>query len=353
MLTLFFAWMMSFAHAERPLAPRPGAFNAGATFSYYKTTANFTDGGSSKSLFNGAQLTNMTGDATLAYDFSRALRASAGLSYGQTSTDSNNLFGTGNVGRSNSGVNEAHASALGWFNFGTVTLAPQADFIYPFWRVNEQSDSPLLGEGAMVARLGGWALVRLDMFTPFAYVGYAYRDSRRSALLPYSVGLHVKPGIWWVQAEYRGFTSVSSDGDSQNRLTRESYLTRINGGSLRNYSVEPSGGEAVLEAGVRLAGHFNLMAGYSLNVNGSRYADGSTIYAGLSYSGFMGGSSDKRVRLDEHPEEFEAEKNSYDESLFRNEPIEDEPKKKIQRKPRKAQPGLDKLMNETERTLQE
>ena len=80
-------------------------------------------------------------------------------------------------------------------------------------------------------------------FQPFAFAGYEYRDGGRSALLPYSVGLHFRPNQWWIQAEYRGFTSISDDGDSDSnsRLLRTRYSNLVNGGSFR-YSLRESVG---------------------------------------------------------------------------------------------------------------
>ncbi|MBX3020846.1 MAG: hypothetical protein KF799_04155 [Bdellovibrionales bacterium] len=312
---------------------------------YFSTSRNFSSGGSSTALFRGAKFSNTQFGLGGSYDFDKMWRVFANISAASTSATSNDpLILTNNITRTNSGLNEGSVGVMSWFNLGPIALAPTLSLTYPFWRVNEDSEDPLLGEGAMQVLAGSWGIWRLGQFEPFVFAGYNYRDGGRSTLFPYRAGLNFRIRNWWIQGEYRGTVTVSDDTDNNDQIPRLTYTTAVNGGSFRYYAVNPESAEAAIETGFRYRG-FGFYGGFATTTSGSNSADGNLIYAGISYSGRI--KLTPRTAVEEHPEEqFEIEQDQYDETLF-----EEEGARKVKRKVRK-QPSVDKLLHETEKDLQ-
>jgi hypothetical protein len=347
MLTLFFSLfaVMCPVHAELPQPPRAGAYTLGGTFQYFDSGANYLTDGSSQGLAGGGHFTHMLGSARLDYAWSSMWRSYAGFSYAYTQSTA------AGIDRTNSGLNEMLIGTQAWWRVENFYLAPQVDLTYPFWHIDEDSDGALLGEGALQLQAGVWGLWRLGSLQPFGYLGYDYRDGDRAALLPYALGVYLRPAGWWVQGEYRGYVSVSDDADTPNRTPRELYTTRVDGGSFRFYSVNPSLGELALSGGVHF-GAWSVFAEFAKTMNGVSQADGWMGLAGLSFGGRHAVSSDSEDRgggngYSDEPA-FETEKDKYDESLF----IDDVGggRSKVRRRVRK-QPSVDKLLNETEKEL--
>lgn len=301
MLIILLAFLTSVAGAESPNPPRAGHYEARGTVSYFTTGSNYTSDGS-QDLFNGGEFTNWTGELSFTYDWRPDWRFSGGVNGGYSESDD------GFFTRSNSGANEVFASAQKWFESGPLDIAPQADFIFPLWRVDEGGDDALIGEGAMRLRAGSWAFWPRGTFKPFGYLGFEYRDEGRAFLLPYSVGVKLKVSQFWIQGEYRGFETIVDDSDTDNQAVRDVYLNRVNGGSYRFYSINPAASEFAAEAGTRL-GDFGLFAGFAITVNGKNAADGYTGYGGISWS-----PTGHRRRDDDDGFNIRGER--YDESLF-------------------------------------
>lgn len=372
------------AFAESPNPPRAGRWEGRATYSYYSTESNFSSTGASALVRNGS-LTQMQGDFAAIYDWQPDWRFSGGFNVAWVESDD------GLYTRSNSGMNEAFVSVQKWYESGPFDIAPQGDFVFPFWRPDEGSDEALIGEGAMRIRGGAWGFWPLGTYKPFAYLGFEYRDGGRAFLLPYEAGIKFKLPRFWIQASFRGYESVVDDADSDNQAIRENYLKTVNGGSLRFYSVNPSGSEVAAEAGTQF-GAWGLYGGFAISVNGNNSADGWLAHAGISWSPVV-------VRSKKDDDGFSIRKERYDEGLFENEknatpefvedpdfkepvrqrpvePVDDPtvppppaavpskpvemqlelrrvpPKKKKKPAPRKRNKNIDKMMNDAESALE-
>jgi hypothetical protein len=354
MLTLFFAVfaVMCPAHATIPLPPKTGAYSLGLDVQYLKSTANYTTASESKSLAPGAYLTNILGDVRASYDWAPRWRSYAGLSLSNTETSN------GVTNHSNMGLNEVTAGSLMWFDIARFSLIPQVDFAYPFWHVDENGDSALLGEGALRLRGGVWALWRLHVIHPFLFTGFEYRDGGRSSLVPYAIGAHLGMHRFWMQLAYQGIFSAVDDSDSsdEGRATREAYLSRVNGGSFEFYSVNPSVGEVAFEAGVNLSASFKFSGELAMSLNGTNAAD---AWRGLLSLTFMGRQKVERGAPsaaagsgndENEPSEFKTEPDKYDESLFIDNGVDHGEKPKVHRRVRQHK-SVDKLLNETEKQL--
>jgi len=304
MLKFLIAPLLVFAcprgHAESPNPPRAGRIEGRATYSYFSTESNYSARGASGLVRNGS-LTHMQGDFTATYDWQPDWRFAAGFNVAWVESD-DGLFT-----RSNSGLNEGFASVQKWYESGPFDIAPQGDFVFPFWRVDEASDEALIGEGVMRLRAGSWFFWPLGTYKPFGYLGFEYRDGGRSFLLPYEVGIKFKLPMFWIQGSFRGFESVMDDADVDNQLIRENYLKKVNAGSLRFYPVNPSASEVSAEAGTQF-GSWGAHVGFAITVNGNNFSDGWTGYGGISWS--------PAPASRKHDDGFSIRKERYDEDLF-------------------------------------
>ncbi len=309
-MLIFFFLLISNANAEAPRPPRADTFEVRGTLSYFSTDANYTANGSEALPLNG-EFSNLLGDVQFTYDWRPDWRFYSALSMAKSESSTN----------SNMGVNEFLVGAQKWFELGKLDVVPQGDFVYPLWRVDEGSDTPLLGEGAMKLRAGSWVFYPQKHFKPFAYAGLEYRDEGRAYLIPYNIGVKGRISHFWLQGEFRGYERIIDDADTDNQLARQLYLLRADSGSMRYFSVNPSYSELALEGGTRY-GDWGLFAGFSYSINGRYSADGWGGWGGISYS-----PKAPARPTESRDENFNIRNDKYDESVFReSSPNRPEPK---------------------------
>jgi len=280
MLTLFFAPLLLAFHtfAEAPDSPSGTTYKLDANMSYFSSSVNYKAGGGvTEDLRNGGSFTDIATRVTYTQDLDRIRRVYGGIVY--SATESFDGF----VERANGGFNELLAGGQYWVKSFGYKFGPSADFVYPLVRVDRGADDVLLGEGAMKLRLGSWMNWSMGAWQPFGYFGYEYRDEGRSHAVPYNLGIKLRGNSFYALGELRGFERLFSNADSENRNSREDFLQKVNGGSYRFYSLNPSGSEVAAEMGFYL-GPVTVYAGGAMVVNGSSYADGWTVVGGVSFS---------------------------------------------------------------------
>lgn len=300
----FFANLFStMAFAEAPRTPREGTWETRFTLSYFDTTENFTSSGK-QSLLNSGEYTNLLGDFRFTYDWQPDWRFYSSVNVARADSSLS----------SNSGINEIMVGAQKWMEAGKFDIAPEVEFVYPMWRVNEDSDSPLLGEGAMRLKAGSWAFYPMGQVKPFAYIGFEYRDEGRAKVIPYSFGVKGRVQRFWVQGEVRGYERIIDDEDAGNNVRKvetATFLQDADSGSMRYYSINPSYSELAVEGGTRF-GDWGLFAGFAYSVNGQNTASGWTGWGGLTFSPkAMHRPGEKR------DETFDPRGERYDENVFR------------------------------------
>ena len=293
MLTLFLlilGWPMS-ANAQLRTAPVQGQYEVRAEFDYWTTNANFpTNGGSSQAIAYGGNLTSLSGRGEFSYDFDSQFRAYAGFSGGQTNAtnvvnQALSGFQPGTQSGSVSGLNEAWVGGQYYLSVGQFAFVPQVALGLPFWRVDETSNDPLLGDGATWFAPGAWLITQLGDFTPFVYGDYKYRDSGYSGLLDYALGIHYAyKNSFWAEAQLDGFTTGAQDSNTANRQQRNTYLTGVDGGSMEFYSINPARGELAGLVGFQFDS-FGIYAGLNKTVYGQSSADGWGAIVGLKFDG--------------------------------------------------------------------
>ncbi len=300
--------------AQAQLLPPPtaGEFEIKGEFNYFSTSSNYNPDGGKMTLPNGSKLTQMMGLGEFIFDWTNEWRFTAGASAGQAAVDSH----------TNSGLNEMWVGGQYWYELDAFDLVPEADLVYPGFRVKTESNDPLLGEGALRLKGGAWAIYQWDDFRPFGFLGYEYRDEGRSSLLNYKAGLqYAQSSAWWMQAELRGSSSMTNDSDTDN-VGRDVYLTRVQGGSYRDYSLTPSSHEVALLGGFHI-GQMGVYAGCSTTYMGRSSADGLTALVGITFDGAFFPPVEAAPQVQSRPsgQHFNVKPEKFDNSLFNDNPV--------------------------------
>jgi hypothetical protein len=358
MLTLFFLLeAVLFSHSAQAQLlppPAPGEYQLRGEFSYFDTHINFGDDGSKATLADGASLNTMMGLGEFIFDWTEHLRLRAGLTGGQT--EAHRLEAPNNVleRHTNVGLSEIWAGGEYWYHLAPFDLVPAVEVYYPLFRVDTASGDPLLGEGATRVRGGAWLV--LDWggdFRPFGYLGYEFRDEGRSALLPYHGGIQwLTEAGTWAQIELRGYQKLTDDSNSDAGEERSEYLTRVQGGSERFYSLNPSLHEVAVLAGTHF-GQMGVYGGVSYAYMGKNNAEGVTYTVGVSFDGsfFTPTPQPEVIRYEN---KFEVKQETYDPSLFQTSPVP--ARKAVKRKAPPAtkgpMPTVELMMKNTEKALE-
>lgn len=358
--------------------PIPEDFQVRGQFDYTTTKSNYPmQGDFSGDLTYDQKFERMIFNAEAGYSFNEQMRVWGGLNGGQSRASVMNqsyYLLTGTIlteTRTNSGINEGFVGSQYWFPYRNVHFVPQLEVSFPFWRVNTNSNDPLIGEGAMVVQPGMWLIADVKGFTPFVYGGFAYRDQGRSSLMPFDVGARFTHPVmqWWGQLSFRGYESVIDDDKANyvGRFDRRVYLSRVQGGSYDLYSINPSRGEIAGSAGMQFD-NVGVYAGGWVSVYGANSADGWGGFVGVTFNSEHPGTVKRKRRANR----FNTTPDNYDQSVFDEpvaaptEPIYEEPppppppqapglrKTPPPRKQTDDQqmPNVEMLMKDTQKTLE-
>ena len=372
MLTIFLLILgLRVAGAERPAAPRTGHLEVGGNYSYFTTSGNFDLNGQKVADPNGGGLSTNAVTASAGYDFSGRFRIYGGLTYADTSSTD------GFFDRDNGTITEVPLGAQYFGAFGKFLWVAQGDAGVTLYKVSEAADATALADGVNRARAGGWLIYRAGNLQPFVNLGGEYRDGGRSSLIPYVAGAHLKLDKFWIEAQLRGQFALGNDSDSAlaDRARREAYLRRVNGGSFKYYSVNPTLHEAAVEAGYRFD-QFHVFGGAAMAYLGNSSAQGYVLSLGLRFTLATARKTVSTTSYGGPTDEggFAPKEESYDDTLFNDRPVVRRaapapvtppprnnapsvrvvPKRKGKpnRRQERQQQNLDQLLNDTEHGLE-
>lgn len=252
-------------------------FEVGAGVSYFESTANFNGDGNKVNLLSTNKFTLLDSVLESRYVFPGAwsISASAGISNAESkNTD---------FVRTNSVLNMVSASVDYMVYRGFMDLIPEFTFKYSLDPISATQDTVMTNEGVMEMTAMLKAQNNYSWFSYYLGAGYNYR-SERSGLLPWNLGAGVKWGHQsFVGAEISGFQSISDDGDKGTlESARYSLIQRVNGGSYKFYSVNPSHIQAGVNLDVAFSRAFVLKSSFATSLSGQNYANGMTISLGLT-----------------------------------------------------------------------
>lgn len=241
-----------------------------------------------------------------------------------------------------------------------VILIPELWVSYPFNKFDETTDEVLTGEGVMRGFAGLWVELPIHQFFPYAEVGYLHQDGGRAGLFQYQAGVNWKIPSFKIGGGAYGSIVVVHDDLQDTRVLRDTVTQRVNGGSYKYYSVDPSVLGLEAHASFDMNENFRFNAGIDKTINGEASAAGWTAKIGLEFM-FDSDGADRSERisspevLEEAPAEeksFEPEQTNYDKELF-NEPKIKPKKFKVKRsKPRPKPVDVDKSLDDVQKSLE-
>ena len=301
---------------------RDGQLDVSADLSYYSSSQNFdANEGAFEALDAGHSYSEWLLNSQLDYGWTDRLSTAAGLNIVHATADDPNFT------RSNSQVRDIYG-VLKYRAFSKpfqVYLKTKA--LIPLFTVDSNSDEVILGDGAIEAEPSVLVQWPVRSFVPYAEVGYRYRDQGLATLLTYQAGLLYRSRPLWIKAFATGFDTLSADQYTNSPGQRNLVLDRVNAGSLRHYSVDPSVLDAGVQFGIDLNKQFLLLVGYQTALNGSNYSKGDTFTIGIDIQRAMYSRPSKKSKVRRHRrtsrETFEPDESQIDETLFEPDPIQE------------------------------
>lgn len=203
-----------------------------------------------------------------------------------------------------------------WFN-----VVPEAQLTIPITTVSDTTDEVILNEGAVETKLGLYLSKHTKWLSGYAYGGYIYRSDGRSSLFSYDFQLLKSLNTVQIAAGLWGYYSLTDDIYILETQRRDVVTSRVNGGSLRFYSVNPNITEIGGSIGFPLFDGIFSRLGLSTTMAGERTAAGSTIWATLSYT--FGSTTKSPMYQEQKREDFVPE--TYPDEKFYHEQVKDIP----------------------------
>lgn len=340
-----------------------GRLELGAGLDFMTSTSNFDSGSSIRDLSSKAGYQLIRTPLGVRYGYGETWGLSSTLMI--STAQSKNIDAT----RNNSSIPEIHLGADALLYRGFVDWTGELQLIFPLETIKSTQDTAFNSEG--VTQLLGWVGFdqRKSNFIWYGQGGFNYRMEGRSSLLMYEAGA----GLRWNRnsfgAELGGFQSVMDDGDKGSEAKRNAVIQRVNGGSFRFYSVNPSVMEFRLWSEHEISSRFKLDLNVAYPFSGSNYANGMTFGAVVSMA-FDLMETQKSIRrlsvpvneaarigTDKKVEDFhEVIEDGVDQEIFQPPPPPPQPKPSgLRSRPHSLQPTRDDVKNQlddTEMTIQ-
>ncbi len=317
--------------------------------SLYQTQNNYSRSGNTfDSLANGGSysLTNVDLGGRWSFTKSWALYTEARMGAAESK-----LSG---VTRSTSQFNQVTLGTDFILSDGNFRLTPDLQVVMPLARVDSSSNNVQTAEGAVEASAKMIARFDWSSFLNQTFLGMTYRDEGRSTLLTYGAGTEIPVGFGSLGAEVRGFSSVINDQYTSNPSTRETTALRVNGGSTKFNSINPS----LLESNFWYRWDnkkWGLQVGAGTSITGASISAGSQFFANFIYrltaKEIQKSQPAPRTDLDKFKEETN---DGVDQVLFQPPPppkpvpVKSSPAKAAQKKRKKLKDELDQTEMQVE-----
>lgn len=298
-----------------PLGYQEGRTVLKVKTSYFSTQANYTDTGLQQSLIGDSYLRTITTTFSATHDFTDGFSAYALLdtTYAQSQDRSfqrTRLIPTDlKLGTDFSLVDE---------DWG---LVPEVQVNVPLTSVSETTDEIVISDGALEARAGAYLSSHFDFLSGYLYGGYAYRGNGLSSLFPYELQLVKALGSTQISLGVWGHESLTEDQFTNQRTKREAITNRVNGGSLRFYSINPSVTEAGGSFGLPIGDSLFLRVGAQTTLRGKNTAQGSTFWLSLSTNFSSSKAAENRKRTREEQKRQEQKRREFVPETYEDEVI--------------------------------
>lgn len=261
-----------------PLGYKDGRWVFKLKESYFTSSSNFNRLGTVKPLPPNQSFSTLTSSLSITHDLSNELSLFAVLDavYGRSvgSDFERTRFAPTEV--------KLGADFLLWESF--INVVPEFMLTVPITSIAKDTDEAIVSDGVFEARAGAYISNHFDWISGYAYGGLAFRSGGRSMLFPYEVqlvkafdSLQISSGFW-------GYVSILDDEFTSVPGNRTGVTDRVNGGSYRFYSVNPTMMEAGGALGLALGDQTYGRLGLSHTLAGEQTANGFTVWLSVSYS---------------------------------------------------------------------
>lgn len=259
---------------------RKGEWLAAVDTNYFLSNTNYSSGGSPVSLLSGGQYQLLDVGLSTRYVWASSWAFNGGLNVGNSESRGVDAV------RSNSSLTHVNLGLEMAMALGALELIPEFTFVYPFEKVRSGQDAVMNNEGVMEFRSRLHSQIAFGRFNLLGHLGYDWRAEGRAALMPWSLGLELEWGSATLGAKLFGFQSIGQDQDSGNsakEAERTTLLNKVNAGSLRFYSIDPSLVEAGGYAKFQLTDRILMELSGSATLTGVRSAAGWNVGGALVY----------------------------------------------------------------------
>ncbi len=334
-----------------------GRWDLDAVASYMRSSANYASGGGNQALVGN--------------NYFQLLDFLTGARWGIT--EEMNLYIYGNIAsaeskgvnatRTNSGLSKVVGGGEILINMDGFHVVPEFQFVYNAQKVDMNSDDVLISEGANEITGKVNVQTEMDSFLLYGYLGFTYRDSGRSNLLPWGVTGEYAMQKVRLGLELSGFQSITSDKDKGELAEgqRTVYLGQVNAGSARFFSIDPSIVDLNFTVKFNTSPKLNMWIAAGHTLTGSNYSAGFHFEGGLRYTLGEGRQSKSKsnysnenipTRTTKKVNKFEEDTNDgVDQRMFKPTPTpapQPQPKKKPQVSGEKLQEKMDDVEMEIE-----
>lgn len=250
----------------------PRTFEISGGASYFETSANFNDVGTKVNLISSNKYTLLDMFLESRYVF-RDLWSVRGKAYISNAESKNTDFN-----RSNSTLNTIEAAGDWMVYRGFMDVIPELTVRYSLEDISNNQDSVLTSEGILEIIAMVRAQNNYQWFSYYAGGGYNFR-SERSGVMPWYFG----GGLQWKHSflglEINGFQTVTDDSDkgSTNEGLRNTLNQRVNAGSYKFYSINPSHIQVQANLDIGFSSGFVVKSYVANSISGQNYANGLSI----------------------------------------------------------------------------
>lgn len=257
---------------------RKGTYDLAFESQYFKTEANYASSGSSyQSLAYGQSYDIFNAYLKVRHDLSKKSSW-----YGNLGIANATSYGV-NYTRSNSAISDAKLG-YAYRPYGDLfDVITDFNVLIPFNEIDENTDTVLNNEGVGEAT----GLVRIQKVfstvSAFGYIGGTFRQSR-SSLLPWGAGVEANYLKWGWGGKIFGYQSVTDDPGSENKIQRTIVMDRVNAGSTKFYSINPSLVDSEVYLKFKFKNAWTLATGGGMTLTGANTAAGFHGGASLIYS---------------------------------------------------------------------
>jgi len=271
---------------------RGGIWETDLRTQFFRSQSNLTGFSNSSSLggSNYYQLIDNTLSTRFAFSNDWSIYGGGNFAYGESN-------GIGGV-RTNGSINQYLLGTEWKLLESYFNLIFDFSTIMPLDRFGITTNDMITNEGVPQYIFKLYFQKHLGRFFAFSYLGYNYRNDGRSALVPWGLGGEIISGSTMLGFELTGFQSVSEDRDSDLPNARQVALLRVNGGSEKFYSINPSAIDISGYGKFVLPSNLLLKVGGGMTILGNNYAGGFNIFAGLTmlydFGGWYRGATSKK-----------------------------------------------------------